>query len=274
MSSYSTSVSDASPFVSLGSPTLNDGDSISFTKFATQFTTAYDFAADFDAAAVTIGPEFEGSFDITKGGAPLKIKVDNTNAGNFYYKAKRSGRIDVRSTSNATEIYNSHLDGQAPIWYNDCKLPVLFANTGTVVIMDNVDLTTGHIQREARVLMQKTSGAFVPTTWNIWGELEAQSDFGTANVKAGGKLTLNESTITPVAINTEGEVKFISCGTIAALTCTGPYLLDFYNLQGDLTIGGTTSLGPGGKIILRRNGPTITWTTSNTSTAPKYEYRD
>lgn len=274
MASYTNTVNDPSATVALGSPGLAAGDDISFVRYSTTYTSGADFSGT-DLLKVTTGQGFSGSFK-AENSAPLKITANRTSTGQ-YFNVSASARIDLLSTSSTGVIYKIHQLGSGALWVATCKTAGgLWAFAGTTYIAGDVDLTTLNVGGSGVCYQRKSSGAFVPTTVNVYGEglCRMETDFATSNCYSG-TLEINDVSVTPAQVNGYGgTIRIIESGTIGAMLLDGACILDFTQLKIPLTISGTTSVGPGVEIKYRRNGPTVTATFAATSTPYKITYVD
>jgi len=258
MANLTNSVREYNFTTAVGGTIANSGDSIVLNQYSDTYSAGLGLSGK-TLDRLDMQPEWSGDIDPT----PLVI-----NATLAYVRwSGRLLRLGGSSVTWTTTIIDAARGGM--IMAASMTFGTLWLMNGTVDAADSCVVTTGWVGGSGRMTLAK--GGTAPTTLNVLdgGQVDLYRACGTANVY-GGTLNVRDLTSTFTALNQfNGTVKITLGGTITAYAGYGG-VLDLRELSTNLTFTAST-LGPV-KILMPRNGVTVTFNATPVGPGPKYVY--
>lgn len=276
MATYGNANNSTDVDISLGSPAVNDGDKIVFSRFSTRFDTNVDKYAAKNLGGVSFIGAFAGS-SVT----PFKF---GCNSG--------SGRVNVRCSAALIALtfganpYDTHKEvvcnptGPGIVRYSGAGT-ITKATVGSGVLDISEKLVTVTTVRGSGgvCLVQKADGASI-TTIQACGTLRLTSEravSGSISIEPAAMVTL-ESDLCTVGGDVLVQGTFVHRGgdITGSVEVRPGGVLDFSKATKSFTIAGAANrIWAGATILLPPDGVTVTWTNApelvgNQDQIPKY----
>lgn len=267
MATYTNNVSSENLTTSIGSPTLQDGDSVILSEASPDYTAGLDLTA-----AALAAFEVRRSYTRNLGaiGSPVRIKTNSTGVA----KINGAGNQFVLASTNSTTLINL-LDfdpalGAAFAYLSDCDCTKLIARGGIARLYDTAKLATLSAVG-GRVAIDKND-AYTVTTVRATGQAKVELARKATTIEIGDLAEVNavDANLAPTTVNLwGGRLKFrgLSIATLNAYSGE----LDLTDVRVPLAV---TTSNFRGRVIVRmsQQTPAPSWGTQNWDVAPQIVY--